>query len=844
MQPEQHSPTSLEIYLLGKFQVKVNGLLVKEHFWQRRSAKLLVKLLALTPHHELHREKIIDILWTDQDIETAKNSLHKTIYMARRAFEPFLEKATESQFIQTKKQHVILFSPGSLFIDVEEFERLANIALKTEDIETGESAIALYKDDLLTETLFEEWLVVKRESLRILYRKLTTKIAELQASKAEFGRSIELLKKLITDDPTDEHVHQHLMRYYAQTGSKYQALKQYEQCCQALREMSVEPEQETVELKEQIQQGKIAPLKLITNIDSRQTAISSNGHIQAEKRIVKPPPSVPKVKQLTFRQGVIQSAKFSSDNQTIIYDAAWGGVDPELFTIPRDGWDSQPVGLKQTNIFSVSPTGEMAIALRRKFLRGYVSSATLARIHQRGGMPRELLESVQWADWYPDKECLAKLSDNQCLVIVRESEGRSRLEYPIGNVLYETGGWISHPSFSPSGEAIAFIDHPTLAEDSGAVAVINLKTEDKSEKRIISDGWISIRGLVWNKATGEIWFTAAREGNARSVYAVSVNDENDKETDNERLVYKGIGSLTIHDLSPDGAALITVDKTRIRISSGNCTEEKEEHDLSWHDWSLVRDLSPDGETILFTEAGESGGSLYGVYVRKTNGSPALRLGNGSALALSPNGKYALVRLLTTKQQVALLPTGAGETKMLPPFESKSLKYQPWACWFPNGKKILFAANEADKGTKLYTQEWDSEPICITPKQEGVEISSPHSISPDGKQIAIINSENRICLYEIENGKCKLLPDLRVDYLVVRWSGDGKYLFVRERGKVPAVIYRYEIETARTEEWIRLMPQDKTGVHEILRILLTPDGKSYVYSFTRDLSDLFLIEGLQ
>ncbi|MCA1625910.1 MAG: protein kinase [Acidobacteria bacterium] len=555
--------------------------------------------------------------------------------------------------------------------------------------------------------------------------------------------------------------------------------------------------------------------------------------------------SAPKIKQLTFRQGVIQSAKFSYDNQTIVYDAAWGGAEPELYSIHRDAWDSQPMGLKQINVFAISPTGEMAVALRRKFLRGYVSVATLARIHQRGGTPRELLENVQWADWYPDKERLAKLFDNQCLAIVREVEGRSRLEYPIGNVLYETGGWISYPRFSPSGEAIAFIDHPTLADDSGAVAVIDLQGKDKFEKRVLSDGWISIRGLAWNGAAGEIWFTATREGNARALYAVASNSEIIDGTSNERLVYKGFGSLTLHDLCPDGTtALITVDKTRIRILSGNCSEEREECDLSWHDWSLVRDLSPDGETILFTEAGESGGSLYSVYVRKTDSSPALRLGNGSALSLSPDRKFALVSLLTMPRQLALLPTGAGETKMLQPYEPKSLKYQPWACWFPDGKKILFAANESDKGTKLYVQELDGEPVCLTAEQEGMEISSPHSISPDGKQVAIINSEKRICLYGIEDSKRELLPDLTADYLVVGWSGDGSYLFIRERGQVPAIVYRYELATAKTEEWLRLMPQDKTGVHEILRVLLTPDGKSYAYSYVRDLSDLFLIEGLQ
>jgi Tol biopolymer transport system component len=168
-------------------------------------------------------------------------------------------------------------------------------------------------------------------------------------------------------------------------------------------------------------------------------------------------------------------------------------------------------------------------------------------------------------------------------------------------------------------------------------------------------------------------------------------------------------------------------------------------------------------------------------------------------------------------------------------------YQPWACWFPNGKKILFSANEHNSGTKLYVQDLKGKPKCITSDYEGIEISSPHSISPDGKLIAVIDAEQRVCLYPTKGGKLEPLNNLNSEFLVVRWSEDGKSLFIRKRGLDSTEIYQYELTTNKKRKVIELAPKDKTGIQEILRVLMTPNGESYAYSYTRELSDLFILE---
>jgi DNA-binding SARP family transcriptional activator/WD40 repeat protein len=820
---DQKPQPSLEICLLGSFHSKADGHPVDEHRWLRRSAKLLVKLLAITARHRLHREQITDLLWTEQDFTTALNNLNKAVYMARRALEPDLEKGSDSRFILTHDQHIILQAPDALFIDVEEFERLSESLFRKNDIVAGQKALKLYKGDLLVEDPYEDWLAGKRESLRILYRKTAIKTAELSAAAGLYQPATEILERLAEEDLIDEYVQHQLVRLYAQTGRKYQALKQLDRCRAALLALGLEPEPETLKLEAALRKGTTADLKFGHEQTGRQDGQPSV-HLQA---------TAPRIRQLTFQQGGIQAARFTYDGEYVIYAAAWGEEPYKIYKIHKNGKDSFAAGQEESGLFSVSPTGELGLALERRFLRGYASVATLARQDFHGGVPRKILENVQWADWCPARSRSLKISTgNECFAVVREVRGKNCLEYPAGKILYETGGWISHVRFSPDGKNIALIDHPTPADDSGIVAVVDLD----GEKKVLTKNWISIQGLAWNRKTQEIWFTAASEGNARKIHAVNLQGK-------ERLVYQGTGSLTLQDIEVDGGrALVKVENTRIRILAK--FDDDKERDLSWHDWSLVRDLSSDGSTILFTEAGESGGSDFTTYIRKTDGSAVLQLGTGSALALSPDGKFALVCQMSSPQRLLLLPIGAGEARAFLPVNSDQSYYQPWACFFPDGRRILFSANEKEQGTKLYLQAINGEPVCLTPDEEGIEISSPHSISPDGRQVAIINPENIICLLEIENRKCAALKKLGENFLFVRWSVDGRYIFIRERGQVPALIYRYDLASGQMEEWLELTPKNQIGVHEILRVLLTPDGRSYAYSFVRELSDLYLIEDLQ
>jgi len=220
----------------------------------------------------------------------------------------------------------------------------------------------------------------------------------------------------------------------------------------------------------------------------------------------------------------------------------------------------------------------------------------------------------RYADWSPDAKNLA---------VVRAVDGRFRLEYPLGRVLYEAAGWITYPRVSPMGDRIAFLDHPTLGENDGSVAVVDLD----GHKTTLSSGWKNLKGLAWSAKGDEVWFSADHLARSQMVYAVTLSGH-------EHLVLQAPGWMRLQEVSRDGRVLLLQASPRSRIVF-QPPGASSERNLSWFDWSTVADLSADGRKLLFYEWGEGVAGNPTVYLRDTNGADAVRLGEGRALALSP-----------------------------------------------------------------------------------------------------------------------------------------------------------------------------------------------------------------
>jgi serine/threonine protein kinase/Tol biopolymer transport system component len=519
---------------------------------------------------------------------------------------------------------------------------------------------------------------------------------------------------------------------------------------------------------------------------------------------------------LTFRRGMVHAARFAPDGKTIIYSAAWEGKSLQLFTTRPESPESQELQPAGADVLAVSSLGEMALSLGSHPVAQFLYSGTLARVPLVGGAPREILNDVEWADWSPDGGNLA---------IVRQEQGRHRLEFPLGKVLYQADGWIGHIRISPKGDTVALIDHPQLGDDGGAVAVVDLA----GKKTTLSTGWDSIQGIAWSPGGDEIWFTATRTGGDRSLYAVNL-------AGTARLLARVPGELTLLDVGKEGNVLLTRGNDRAGII-GLAPGDAKERDLSWLDWSVPGDLSADGRTVLFAETGEGGGPKYAVYLRKTDGTPAIRLSEGIGAALSPDGKWALARPNVTPSPLVLLPTGVGEAK---PLTHDSINHL-WARWLPDGKQIVFSGNEPGHGFRLYVESpGEGKPRPISP--EGVTPSVV--ISPKGDFAASVGPDHKVYLYPIAGGEPVLVSGTEPDETPTGFSADGRSLYVFRFGQIPAKVFELDLSTGKRKPWKELVPADAAGIDTIRGIAITPDARAYVYGYIRTLSDLYLVEGLK
>jgi eukaryotic-like serine/threonine-protein kinase len=520
-------------------------------------------------------------------------------------------------------------------------------------------------------------------------------------------------------------------------------------------------------------------------------------------------PTAPEFARLTYRRGDVTAARFSPDGQTVLFSAQWANEPMAIFSMRPGSRESRPLDLPKGKILSISSTGDMAILI------GTTLPGTLARVPLSGGAPREILENVNDADWSPDGTNLA----------VSHTVGRkSRIEYPIGTVLSENEGRAPlNLRLSPKGDLLAYFEYDNTAGDFAVVVL-----DAKGKKKVVFRGLKAAAGLGWAPKGDEIWFAGARAGSDPALYAATLAGK-------ERTVTEMPAWIYIDDIARDGRVLLNVIDSRVGIA-GLAPDSKQERDLSWFDASLIYDISADGRTILFLELSYGKDRNPAIYLRQTDGSAAVRLGNGNRPALSRDGKW-VVCIVTEGQntKLILLPTGPGEARSI---GMEGMHYTHTE-WFPDNQRILFAGNEANRPLRTYVQDMrGGKPTPITP--EGILATR---ISPD-QQYATVAALGKLSLLPIGGGEMKTVAELDSDESVIRWSGDGRYLFLRKLVE-PAFlrISRLNVSTGHKEVWKELRTPDPVGV-TISNVVLTPDGASYAYSFQRDITTLFLGSGLK
>jgi Tol biopolymer transport system component len=525
----------------------------------------------------------------------------------------------------------------------------------------------------------------------------------------------------------------------------------------------------------------------------------------------------PAYQRLTFGRGTVYSARFTADGRSVLYGAGWNGHPLEIFSTAPNSVLSNPVSLSG-HLLALSRSDQLAVVLggvpgsRLDFEDGTLAQAPIA-----GGSPRELLQGVTWADW-------SSVGD---LAVVRRVSGHDRLEYPIGKVLYETVGNIGNVRFSPDGRLIAYLDHPLRYDEAGSVCITDLS----GNRSQLSGGWTSVTGLAWHPHGNEIWFTAAEHGaTERALRAVTLSGK-------ARRILSIPGSFTLQDIASDGRVLVASESERVPMEwvakvNGGVSYQ----DLSWFDWTVAKDISPDGRSVLFQESGDATVTTDAVSLRRVDGTPPIKLGDGIAYNFSPDGKWAL-STLANPPRIGLLPIGTGQPRFIPlPLAS----LQPGANFMPDGQSVLVNGNEAGHSVRTYRVDITngvSRPV--TP--EGLSAVMP---SPDGKYLAGVDREYKLNVIPVDGGPPRVITRLGPGVDTMAWTRDGKGIYIYRYGEIPLQVKRLDFATGRSIPVQQLAPGDRAGVVSIGPVVVNRDGTQFAYSYYQVVSVLYVVSGLR
>lgn len=533
--------------------------------------------------------------------------------------------------------------------------------------------------------------------------------------------------------------------------------------------------------------------------------------------------STPSYTRVTFRTGLVTNARFTPDGKNIVYSAKWDNGTGRVYLGAPGNPDARDLDLPDGSIIlGVSSKEEIAFSMSPFLADG---SGTLSRSSISGGQMRPALEGVRNADWSPDGMSLA---------VLRSVNGRYRLEYPIGTVLADKLDW---PFFgmrvSPDGERIAFAHY----QNGSSIGLSVIDRSGKSQFLGTVGGQLSNRidsFLSWSPDGREVWFRSFDVTEWGTVYAIDMKGR-------RRVVFRVPGHVTLYDIARDGRVLMRTDVRQQGIlgaAPGHATE----CDLSCLDASELTGISDDGSMIVATIEGESGGPKGSVFMRKTDGSPPVRLGDGAAWAVSPDGKWvsAFSSVNQSTRRFVVLPTGAGEEReiAIPSLKNMNAVFG----WSADGETLFIHGPGKTKGWQNFM--WNSKTGALRPiTPEGLGDGLPQ-VSPDRQKILAVGPDARLWVYPVDGGTAQPVNGLSEHDIVSGWRADSKSVYVvmhhDENKTLPVAIV--DVATGKRTPWKEITPS--RPVEQTLRLQVTPDGRAYAYNYLVKTSVLYVGEGLR
>jgi len=537
------------------------------------------------------------------------------------------------------------------------------------------------------------------------------------------------------------------------------------------------------------------------------------------------PAAPPNFTQLTFNRGLIYSARFAPDGKSVFYAASWRGQPTQIYSTSPGSPESRGLDLSNSTLFAVSASQiAVSVGCRDTFIA--TCEGTLATVPVSGGAPREISENVLSADW---------TSDGNEMAVIRHEKGEYRVEFPLGNVIYTSDRWLDFVRISPRGDYVAFVSY-VFGADSGRILILDRK--GKLAARSPED-LASVEGVAWSPDGNEVWFGATtQQAWANSIYAMTPSGKQD-------VVLRLPGMLRLYDVSRDGRVLLSKDVWRTEMEF-QTAKDAATRSLSWFDCSNVSSISSKGDKVAFFECGEATAVSYlsylgyVSYLRKTDGSPAVKLGDGQCPVFSPDEKWVLAKRFSPTR-LALLPTGIGEAKEM---DAHGMQDFSNLGWMPNGSEIYFAGNDGH-GWRMYTQDLDKGEIrTLTPPILVDPVWMPNQlVSPDARFCFSRDLIRTGWLYSLTGGEPQVVKGLLSEDKWIGWSSDGKSAFVFQDEGTEALIFQLDPVSGRRRLVKKAAPQDLSGVTTVSPVRITPDGKAYAFTYNRSLSDLFVVQGV-
>jgi Tol biopolymer transport system component len=536
--------------------------------------------------------------------------------------------------------------------------------------------------------------------------------------------------------------------------------------------------------------------------------------LAGRRATVSGPPPVVKFETKTFDPQYITNARFMPDGQTIVFSAAPTGNLPNVYVIRANTAAPQPIGLERTHLLSVSPTGELAVLTGVTYIAHRLYSGTLARM-LLDGAPRSWMEHVREADWAPNASDIA---------VVRDVDSIDRLEFPAGNVLYQTSGYISDPRVSPDGRHVAFVDHQTRFDDRGWVKVADV---NGAIATLTAEFW-AVQSLTWTADGAAVVFSGATGGvegyQPRIVSAAGGAPV--------RHLLPTVGSVMVMDSSKDGRLILVRLDERLSIRAST-PALKEEHELSWLSGAIFPHLSHDRKLVAFTDQDESAGPTYATVYRTVDGGPGARLGEGSSSVFSPDDKMVLSVVLSGQPRLIAYPIGPGA-----PVELKRggiTGYFGNPQWSADGR-VLACGNEGSQPPRCYQQKIDGAPEPITPP--GFEAVS---VAPDGT--LIFTSTKPAWYLRRPGGSLQPFAGLTARDILIGWTGDSRAVYVQSLGSSPwAVIERVDVPSGARRRVREIRPATAAGNIAMAVTDFRDDG-SYVYWYSSCPTTMFVASGI-